>query len=133
MNAQFKYVNMCVAPFPFQITLLNLTTNNIYEVKVSAASISPIHPQQIIHGSYSEPKKVCAFAIRIVESSIFISFMRIFFFFSFFIQILLQPNCEKIQPLLRQQQDGYSLAMMVVILLSLCGLILIIMAFLLWR
>lgn len=41
------------------MTLPNLTTNMIYEVKVRAASNSTINPSQLIHGSYSEPKKVC--------------------------------------------------------------------------
>lgn len=39
--------------------LPNLTTNMLYEVKVRAASISTIKPNQLILGAYSEVKKVC--------------------------------------------------------------------------
>lgn len=38
----------------------NLTTNQLYEVKVRAASLSTIHPRQLILGAYSEVKKVSA-------------------------------------------------------------------------
>ena len=52
---------------------------------------------------------------------------------SFSFQILMQPNCEKIQPLLRQSQNDYSLAMLVGAVFSCFGIILILLAFVLWR
>ncbi|XP_055315021.1 tyrosine-protein phosphatase 99A isoform X1 [Sitodiplosis mosellana] len=86
------------------MVLPNLTTNTFYEVKVRAASISTINPRQVILGSYSEPQK-----------------------------ILLQLNCEKIQPLQQKNPNDYNLAMMVGALFSCFGIILILLAFVLWR
>ncbi|XP_058812317.1 tyrosine-protein phosphatase 99A [Topomyia yanbarensis] len=83
----------------------NLTTNMVYEVKVRAASTSVINPKQIILGSYSEPKKIS-----------------------------LQPNCEKIPPpSQRQSYDDYNLAVLAGIVFSCFGLLLIVLAFLLWK
>lgn len=83
----------------------NLTTNMIYEVKVRAASASVINPKQIILGSYSEPKKIS-----------------------------LQPNCEKLPPpSLRQSYDDYNLAVLGGIVFSCFGLLLVVLAFLLWK
>ncbi|XP_058457054.1 tyrosine-protein phosphatase 99A [Malaya genurostris] len=83
----------------------NLTTNMVYEVKVRAASTSVINPKQIILGSYSEPRKIS-----------------------------LQPNCEKIPPpSQRQSYDDYNLAVLAGIVFSCFGLLLIVMAFLLWK
>ncbi|XP_055902453.1 tyrosine-protein phosphatase 99A isoform X2 [Eupeodes corollae] len=84
--------------------LQNLTTNSMYEVKVAAATYSVINPKKIVPGRYSEPKK-----------------------------ILLQPNCEKIQPLLRTSHNDYNLAVLVGIIFSCFGIVLIVMAFFLWR
>ncbi|XP_037919169.1 tyrosine-protein phosphatase 99A isoform X3 [Hermetia illucens] len=85
-------------------TLPNLTTYTIYEIKVCAASHSIIASNRIIHGKCSEPRK-----------------------------ILMQPNCEKIQPLLRQSHNDYNLAVLVGVVFSCFGIILIVMAFVLWR
>lgn len=54
-------------------------------------------------------------------------------FHLFYQQIQLQPNCEKLQPLLRQSHNDYNLAVLVGIIFSCFGIILIIMAFFLWR
>ncbi|XP_055371806.1 tyrosine-protein phosphatase 99A isoform X2 [Condylostylus longicornis] len=83
--------------------LENLTTNSIYEVKVCAASRSVMNPRKLVFGKYSEPRK-----------------------------ILLHPNCEKIQPLLRQSHSDYNLAVLVGIVFSCFGIVLIVMAFFLW-
>lgn len=48
-------------------------------------------------------------------------------------QIQLQPNCEKLQPLLRQSHNDYNLAVLVGIIFSCFGIVLIVMAFFLWR
>ncbi|XP_065074555.1 tyrosine-protein phosphatase 99A isoform X1 [Ochlerotatus camptorhynchus] len=83
----------------------NLTTNMIYEVKVRAASASVINPKQIILGSYSEPKKIS-----------------------------LQLNCEKVPPpSQRQSYDDYNLAVLAGIVFSCFGLLLVVLAFLLWK
>ncbi|XP_037707515.1 tyrosine-protein phosphatase 99A isoform X2 [Drosophila subpulchrella] len=83
--------------------LQNLTTNSYYEVKVAAATFSVINPKKIVLGKFSES--------RIIQ---------------------LQPNCEKLQPLLRQSHNDYNLAVLVGIIFSCFGIILIIMAFFLW-
>lgn len=54
-------------------------------------------------------------------------------FDSFFVQILLQQNCDKIQPLQQKTPNDYNLAMMVGALFSCFGIILILLAFVLWR
>ncbi|XP_055614452.1 tyrosine-protein phosphatase 99A-like isoform X2 [Uranotaenia lowii] len=83
----------------------NLTSNMVYEVKVRAASISVINPKQLILGSYSEPKKIS-----------------------------LQPNCEKLPPASQRQSfDDYNLAVLAGIVVSCFGLLLVVLAFLLWK
>lgn len=48
-------------------------------------------------------------------------------------QILLQQNCEKIQQLEQRNQHDYNLAMLIGALFSCFGIILILLAFVLWR
>uniref|UniRef100_A0A336LNK0 protein-tyrosine-phosphatase n=1 Tax=Culicoides sonorensis TaxID=179676 RepID=A0A336LNK0_CULSO len=86
------------------MVLSNLTANTLYEMKVRAASLSTINPKKLILGGYSEPKR-----------------------------IKLHPNCEKIQSLLRHAQDDYNVIYMIGIGFSLFGMIIIIVAVLLWR
>uniref|UniRef100_A0A1A9UVI2 Uncharacterized protein n=1 Tax=Glossina austeni TaxID=7395 RepID=A0A1A9UVI2_GLOAU len=82
----------------------NLTVFQLYEVKVAAGTTSIINPKKIILGKFSESRKIG-----------------------------LQPNCEKIQPLLRQSHNDYNLAVLVGIIFSCFGIVLIVMAFFLWR
>uniref|UniRef100_A0A336K3A9 protein-tyrosine-phosphatase n=1 Tax=Culicoides sonorensis TaxID=179676 RepID=A0A336K3A9_CULSO len=88
----------------YSMVLSNLTANTLYEMKVRAASLSTINPKKLILGGYSEPKR-----------------------------IKLHPNCEKIQSLLRHAQDDYNVIYMIGIGFSLFGMIIIIVAVLLWR
>uniref|UniRef100_A0A1A9ZZ83 Fibronectin type-III domain-containing protein n=1 Tax=Glossina pallidipes TaxID=7398 RepID=A0A1A9ZZ83_GLOPL len=81
----------------------NLTVFQLYEVKVAAGTTSIINPKKIILGKFSESRKIG-----------------------------LQPNCEKIQPLLRQSHNDYNLAVLVGIIFSCFGIVLIVMAFFLW-
>jgi hypothetical protein len=58
------------------------------------------------------------------------------YFFSFHcysIQISLQPNCEKIQPLLRQAENDYKLLVLAAAAFGFFGIILIVLAFVLWK
>jgi hypothetical protein len=48
-------------------------------------------------------------------------------------QISLQPNCEKIQPLLRQAENDYKLLLLAAAAFGAFGIILIILAFVLWK
>ncbi|XP_070072312.1 tyrosine-protein phosphatase 99A isoform X2 [Drosophila takahashii] len=97
-------INASAKELETAMILQNLTTNSYYEVKVAAATFSVINPKKIVLGKFSES--------RIIQ---------------------LQPNCEKLQPLLRQSHNDYNLAVLVGIIFSCFGIILIIMAFFLWR
>ncbi|KAH8232495.1 hypothetical protein KR032_008257, partial [Drosophila birchii] len=96
-------INASAKELETAMILQNLTTNSYYEVKVAAATFSVINPKRIVLGKFSES--------RIIQ---------------------LQPNCEKLQPLLRQSHNDYNLAVLVGIIFSCFGIILIIMAFFLW-
>ncbi|XP_017100957.2 tyrosine-protein phosphatase 99A isoform X3 [Drosophila bipectinata] len=96
-------INASAKELETAMILQNLTTNSYYEVKVAAATFSVINPKKIVLGKFSES--------RIIQ---------------------LQPNCEKLQPLLRQSHNDYNLAVLVGIIFSCFGIILIIMAFFLW-
>ncbi|KAM8705306.1 hypothetical protein ACLKA7_009726 [Drosophila subpalustris] len=96
-------INASAKELETAMILQNLTTNSYYEVKVAAATFSVINPKKIVVGKFSDP--------RIIQ---------------------LQPNCEKIQPLLRQSHNDYNLAVLVGIIFSCFGIVLIVMAFFLW-
>ncbi|XP_034489100.1 tyrosine-protein phosphatase 99A isoform X2 [Drosophila innubila] len=96
-------INASTKELETAMILQNLTTNSYYEVKVAAATFSVINPKKIVVGKFSEP--------RIIQ---------------------LHPNCEKIQPLLRQSHNDYNLAVLVGIIFSCFGIVLIVMAFFLW-
>ncbi|XP_068157399.1 tyrosine-protein phosphatase 99A isoform X3 [Drosophila tropicalis] len=96
-------INASAKELETAMILQNLTTNSYYEVKVAAATFSVINPKKIVLGKFSES--------RIIQ---------------------LQPNCEKLQPLLRQSHNDYNLAVLVGIIFSCFGIILIVMAFFLW-
>lgn len=127
-----------------QMVLPNLTTNTYYEVKVRAASISTINPRQVILGSYSEPQKV---SVACIKPNHLQSNPQRFSLLSYAIfhlphphlvsashpQILLQLNCEKIQPLQQKNPGNYNLTMLAGALFSCFGIILILLAFVLWR
>ncbi|TDG52370.1 hypothetical protein AWZ03_001200 [Drosophila navojoa] len=97
-------INASAKELETALILQNLTTNSYYEVKVAAATFSVINPKKIVLGKFSES--------RIIQ---------------------LQPNCEKLQPLLRQSHNDYNLAVLVGIIFSCFGIVLIVMAFFLWR
>ncbi|XP_030244010.1 tyrosine-protein phosphatase 99A isoform X4 [Drosophila navojoa] len=96
-------INASAKELETALILQNLTTNSYYEVKVAAATFSVINPKKIVLGKFSES--------RIIQ---------------------LQPNCEKLQPLLRQSHNDYNLAVLVGIIFSCFGIVLIVMAFFLW-
>ncbi|EDV90763.1 GH14309 [Drosophila grimshawi] len=96
-------INASAKELETAMVLPNLTTNSYYEVKVAAASFSVINPKKIVLGKFSDS--------RIIQ---------------------LQPNCEKLQPLLRQSHNDYNLAVLVGIIFSCFGIVLIVMAFFLW-
>ncbi|XP_030370999.1 tyrosine-protein phosphatase 99A isoform X2 [Scaptodrosophila lebanonensis] len=96
-------INASAKELETAMILQNLTTNSYYEVKVAAATFSFINPKKIVLGKYSEART-----------------------------IQLQPNCEKIQPQLRQSHNDYNLAVLVGIIFSCFGIVLIVMAFFLW-
>ncbi|XP_046806684.1 tyrosine-protein phosphatase 99A-like isoform X2 [Lucilia cuprina] len=97
-------INASAKELETAMIIQNLTMYQLYEVKVAAATFSIINPKKIILGKFSEGKKIG-----------------------------LQPNCEKIQPLLRQSHNDYNLAVLVGIIFSCFGIVLIVMAFFLWR
>ncbi|XP_053947120.1 tyrosine-protein phosphatase 99A isoform X2 [Anastrepha ludens] len=96
-------INASAKELETAMILQNLTTHTEYEVKVSAATLSIINPKKIVLGKFSETRKIS-----------------------------LHPNCEKIQPLLRQSHNDYNLAVLVGIIFSCFGIVLIVMAFFLW-
>ncbi|KAH8419235.1 hypothetical protein KR222_011240, partial [Zaprionus bogoriensis] len=96
-------INASAKELETAMILQNLTTNSYYEVKVAAMTFSVINPKKIVVGKFSES--------RIIQ---------------------LQPNCEKLQPLLRQSHNDYNLAVLVGIIFSCFGIVLIVMAFFLW-
>uniref|UniRef100_U5EUF9 Putative receptor-type tyrosine-protein phosphatase mosPTP-1 n=1 Tax=Corethrella appendiculata TaxID=1370023 RepID=U5EUF9_9DIPT len=85
------------------IVIPNLTMNAVYEVKVRAASISIINLKQIILGSFSEPKRIS-----------------------------MHPNCEKNQSQ-RQSTSNYNITTLTGITFSCFGILLIVLALLLWK
>ncbi|XP_017484305.1 PREDICTED: tyrosine-protein phosphatase 99A-like, partial [Rhagoletis zephyria] len=96
-------INASAKELETAMILQNLTTHTEYEVKVAAATLSIINPKKIVLGKFSETRKIS-----------------------------LHPNCEKIQPLLRQSHNDYNLAVLVGIIFSCFGIVLIVMAFFLW-
>ncbi|XP_075150681.1 protein tyrosine phosphatase 99A isoform X1 [Haematobia irritans] len=96
-------INSSAKELETAMIIQNLTTYQLHEVKVAAATYSVIIPNKIILGKFSEGRKIG-----------------------------LQPNCEKIQPLLRQSHNDYNLAVLVGIIFSCFGIVLIVMAFFLW-
>ncbi|XP_073818850.1 protein tyrosine phosphatase 99A isoform X3 [Musca autumnalis] len=96
-------INASAKELETAMIIQNLTMYKLYEVKVAAATYSVIVPKKIILGKFSEGRKIG-----------------------------LQPNCEKIQPLLRQSHNDYNLAVLVGIIFSCFGIVLIVMAFFLW-
>ncbi|XP_058981493.1 tyrosine-protein phosphatase 99A isoform X2 [Musca domestica] len=96
-------INASAKELETAMIIQNLTMYQLYEVKVAAATYSVIVPKKIILGKFSEGRKIG-----------------------------LQPNCEKIQPLLRQSHNDYNLAVLVGIIFSCFGIVLIVMAFFLW-
>ncbi|KAL5284293.1 PTPRZ1.2 family protein [Megaselia abdita] len=86
------------------ITLTNLTRDTMYEIRVGANSFSSLYPRRVIRGKTTELKK-----------------------------IVLEPDCDKIRTLERQSHNNYNFAVLVGIICSCFGIILIIMAFILWR
>ncbi|XP_069961785.1 tyrosine-protein phosphatase 99A isoform X2 [Bactrocera oleae] len=97
-------INASAKELETAMILQNITTHTEYEVRVAAATLSIINPKKIVLGKYSEPRKIS-----------------------------LHPNCEKIQSLLRQSHNDYNLAVLVGIIFSCFGIVLIVMAFFLWR
>ncbi|XP_070493823.1 putative receptor-type tyrosine-protein phosphatase mosPTP-1 [Chironomus tepperi] len=85
------------------IIIQNLTTYNVYTVNVQAASSSIINPRRILLGSHSASRK-----------------------------ITLQPNCETIQPLLRQSTSEYDIPILAAIVGSF-GFIFFVLLIILWR
>ncbi|XP_054082198.1 tyrosine-protein phosphatase 99A isoform X2 [Zeugodacus cucurbitae] len=97
-------INASAKELETAMILQNITTHTEYEVRVAAATLSIINPKKIVLGKYSEPRKIS-----------------------------LHPNCEKIQSQLRQSHNDYNLAVLVGIIFSCFGIVLIVMAFFLWR
>ncbi|XP_059218632.1 tyrosine-protein phosphatase 99A isoform X2 [Stomoxys calcitrans] len=97
-------INSSAKELETAMIIQNLTMYQLYEVKVAAATYSVIIPNKIILGKFSDGRKIG-----------------------------LQPNCEKLQPLLRQSHNDYNLAVLVGIIFSCFGIVLIVMAFFLWR
>ncbi|KAG5670578.1 hypothetical protein PVAND_000830 [Polypedilum vanderplanki] len=85
------------------IIIQNLTTYSVYTVNVQAASISPYKQRRIVLGVHSPSRK-----------------------------ITLQPNCETIQPLLRQSTSEYDIPILAAIVGSF-GLIFLVLLIILWR
>ncbi|XP_058130396.1 protein sidekick-2-like [Anopheles ziemanni] len=84
----------------------NLTTNSAYEVKVRAATVSIVNPKKVVLGTYSEP-----------------------------IKITLRVNCEQYQPppLRHNPYVDQELVILAGIVVGCFGLLLIILAIVLWR
>lgn len=107
-------------------------------------SLTPNYPYRVVNSHKEDRQRLwqhCQIDILNVDLksqlNIFVkSKAWVFFHKCFFypiLQILLQQNCEKIQPLLQRSQHDYNLAMLVGALFSCFGIILILLAFVLWR
>uniref|UniRef100_A0A182XEH9 Putative receptor-type tyrosine-protein phosphatase mosPTP-1 n=2 Tax=gambiae species complex TaxID=44542 RepID=A0A182XEH9_ANOQN len=84
----------------------NLTTNSAYEVKVRGATVSTVNPKKVVLGTYCEP-----------------------------IKIALRANCEQYQPppLRHNPYVDQELVILAGIVIGCFGLLLIILAIVLWR
>lgn len=89
-----------------QMIIPNLTTHMIYEVKVQAASLSVINHRRLVLGTSSTLKTIS-----------------------------MQPNCDKMPPKMsrKAENNDYDVAMIAAIVFSCFGIMLIVVALVLWR
>lgn len=97
----------------------------MYEVKVKAATSSVIYGSRLLYGETSEVRRVST------DDSNFI--ITVFITVRFSLQIHFYENCDKVQAKLNQPRSDFNLIVIIGIVFSCFGIILIIMAFVLWR
>uniref|UniRef100_A0A182PA14 Fibronectin type-III domain-containing protein n=1 Tax=Anopheles epiroticus TaxID=199890 RepID=A0A182PA14_9DIPT len=92
--------------FETSMVIPNLTTNSAYEVKVRGATVSTVNPKKVVLGTYCEP-----------------------------IKITLRENCEQYQPpkLRHNPYVDQELVILAGTVIGCFGLLLIILAIVLWR